>query len=265
MKRHQTICERIESLCIAPGCGIVKHRLLTRGETLAQLADKIGAVIAHRIDFPKVLAGKMGRKASLEAKSRPRLTEEEKADTKQIVALVLCATGTLGRGKLTFGDWKECFRAVRGKNGLRIDRKAKNKSEIVRIDTMTPESIAVISVQEEVPQLSDARRRVIARRVRYLRACALAWCATDTSRQRKHNRQKAVRVLRFLASQFCSTGEGFAEIVETSKDLPKRVFDCMEKFRQIIAKGEVILTEESLRDVPARKARVLKSFADLQA
>ena len=229
------------------------------------LADKIGGVIAHRIDFPNVIAGRMNRHAALRAKSRPRLTREERDDVRQTVAFVLCATGALERGTLTFGDWKECFRAVRGPDCLRIDRTAKNKSEIVRIDTMTPEQVDIISAKENLPTLCDARRKVIARRVAYLRACALAWCATDTSRQRKHNRRKVIRVLRFLASQYKTTGEGFAEIVRTERDLPKRVFDCIADFKDIIKKGEALLTAASLRDVPAVKVRVLKSLAELPA
>jgi hypothetical protein len=227
------------------------------------LADKIGGVIAHRIDFPKVLAGKMTRHASLNAKSRPRLTREERDDVRQTVAFVLCATGALERGTLTFGDWKECFRAVRGADCLRIDRQAKNRSEILRIESMTPEQVDVISAKENLRGLSDARRKVIARRMRYLRACFLAFSATDISRQKKHNRRKGVRVLRFLASQFKTTGEGFSEIVDTEKDLSKRVSDCIGFFKERVKKGEEILTAESLAGIPFKKVRTLKTFASL--
>src|SRR4051812_19332221 len=126
--KYLRISDRIEAHCMTPATGVRKFQLLTHGETLALLADKIGGVIAHRIDFPKVIAGKMGRTASLRAKTRPLLTPEERQDVHQATALVLVATGALDRGRLTFGDWKTCFRAVRGPLCLRIDRKAKNKS-----------------------------------------------------------------------------------------------------------------------------------------
>jgi hypothetical protein len=229
------------------------------------LADKIGEVIAHRIDFPKVLAGKMNRQSALRAKSRPLLTAEERDDVRQTVAFVLCATGALERSTLTFGDWKECFRAVRGPECLRIDRKAKNKSEIVRIDTMTPEQVDVIAAKENLPGLCDARRKIVARRLRHLRACCLAALAANPNRQSKHNRRKAIRVLRFLASQYTAKGEGFSEIVDTARDVPKRVSDCMAKFKYLVQVGEELLTAEALRDVPVRRVKVLKSFAELSA
>jgi hypothetical protein len=73
------------------------------------------------------------------------LSETEEMDVAQAVAFALVATGAMQRGKLTLGDWKEVFRAVRGPDCLRIDRRSKNVSEIVSVDTMTEEALAVIS------------------------------------------------------------------------------------------------------------------------
>jgi hypothetical protein len=206
----------------------------------------------------------MGRNASLNAKSRPLLTEDETKDAKATVAMVLCATGALQRGTLTFGDWKECFRAVRGKDCLRIDRKAKNKSKIVRIDSMTPEQLAVIEVAEEMPGLCQAKRNVIARRIRHLRACISAALSLSTSRKIKALRKTAVRNLRFVSSQYQNTGRGFSEIVTSGANLSKTVSKCMLTFQKQIEDGEKILTAQAMDGIPFAKARTLKTFAELR-
>ena len=265
MKYLKISVKSIETAIMTPACEITRGDILTGSQIVENFAGKIGGVIAHRINFPKVLAGKMSRKSCLEAKSRPLLTREETLDVKQTVAFVLTATGAMERGNLTFGDWKECFRAVRGKNCLRIDRKAKNKSEIVRLDTMTPEQVDMISALENVPALSDFRRGVIARRVKYLRACSLAAIAETPSRKSKAIRLKSVKVLRYLSSQFLATGQGTGEILnaEHCGDMSKRLWDAMKRFKKQVEDGEEILTAQSLAGVPLKKIRTLKSFASL--
>src|SRR4051812_19693042 len=84
-------------------------------------AQGVAAAICHRINFPKVKAGKVSRKASLNGKMRPLLTEEETKDAGQTAIFALLATGAYQRGTMTLADWKVAFRSVRGSDCLRID------------------------------------------------------------------------------------------------------------------------------------------------
>src|SRR5215213_806520 len=87
------IQRQIESLTrVNRPCRI--SRVATKEETTPEaqrliFAESIAGAVIHRINFPKVKAGKVSRKASLEAKVRPLLSPEEQADARQTVALVL--------------------------------------------------------------------------------------------------------------------------------------------------------------------------------
>ena len=72
--------------------------------SIMALIFSLGGLIVWYTGGREVLAGKMNRHSALRAKSRPLLTPEERDDVRQTVAFVLCATGALERGTLTFGD-----------------------------------------------------------------------------------------------------------------------------------------------------------------
>ena len=205
----------------------------------------------------------MTRNACLSAKVRPLLSEQDEQDTRQTCAMVLCATGTLYTGTLTFGVWKECFRLAR--RNLRIDRQAKNKSEIVRIDAMTPEQVDCIAAETGFHALPLARRKVIARRIRYARACIAAKFQSDTTRQRSHNRRKALRMLRFCASHFHKTGEGMSEICDSKTviDTTRGLRQSKAVFQKYLDKGEEILTASAMEGIPLKKFRIIHSLANI--
>lgn len=259
---------RIESLCrINRQCGIRTAASLADLKPDAQsviFGHSIAGAVIHRINFPKVAAGKVSRNSSLAAKLRPLLSPEEEKDAKQTVALVLVATGALERGRLTLGDWKEVFRAVRGANCLRIDRQAKNKSEIIRIDTLSPEAAEIAAVTLALPTLPATRRKVIAKRVRYMREQMLATFRGDTSRKRKNSYRKARCFLRFTLSHYKATGAwGHSEISKGNTPASFRM--AAMEFRDYCEKGETIMTAESLAFTPAKVERAFRAFADIPA
>ncbi|MGB8170967.1 MAG: hypothetical protein WCF18_25920, partial [Chthoniobacteraceae bacterium] len=57
MKNHSTL-SRIDKYCVTPACGIRKRDIHTADTLRGAIADRIGGVIVHRINFPKTLAGK---------------------------------------------------------------------------------------------------------------------------------------------------------------------------------------------------------------
>lgn len=224
-------------------------------DTLSLQLERVSRAVIHRINFPKVLAGKMGRIASLRAKSRPLLSEHDQQEVAQTVSLVLCATGTVQRMAeplataqgprglvVSFADWKACFRAVRSKGCLRIET-GHCKADATDIATLHEASEAdaigcAVGRFFRVDRAQEIRRQVIARRVRYLRACINARFATDPSRQRKHNRAKALRFLRYLASQY-SAGMGEVEILDA--DTPEAAYMARNRFEKYVAAGEAAL------------------------
>ena len=165
-------------------------------------------------------------------------------------------------GRMTLGDWKVAFRAVRGAECLRIDRKAKNQSEIVCIDSLTPEAANFIAATQGFPTLPLARRNAIARQVCYIRAQMFAHFKGDTTRKRKHRYKVAMRFLRFSLSQFKASGQwGHAEISKGNSSASFRM--AHEEWRTYCRIGEEILTAESLALVPAKRDRTLRAFADI--
>jgi hypothetical protein len=216
------------------------------------LARASHAVI-FRLNYPKREARKMTRAAVLRAKLRPLLNFHDCEDVRQTCALVLTASGAIYRDKLTLADWIAMFRASRAL--LRIDRKAHEDAT----DIATLETFPLI-VSE--PARFTARRSAIARHIRYQRACIALAFRADQKRQRIHNRCKALRFLRFLASQASATGLGQAEI-----STAEHLWDTTAAFRRYVATGEAILEREALADVTARNANrrpeTLKSFNQL--
>src|SRR4029434_9390993 len=132
----------------------------------------------------------------------------------------LISTGALERmaqgERMSLNDWKVCFRAVRGADCLRIDRRAKSGNEILSIDSLTPEETDFLAARERLPELTIARRAIIARKVRYTRAQCFAAFDADASRKRKSNLRTALRFVAFLCSQYKQGGaHGIAEIIES--------------------------------------------------
>lgn len=285
---------RIEKLTMS-ACGISRADILTADALRASIAAKIGGVIIHRINFPKALAGKVSpqrkalsaqliaisktgatvlatpyRKSKAPDKVRPMLTPEEEADAKQTTALALVATGALERlamgGRMTLADWKVCFRAVRGPECLRIDRRAKSGNEVLSIDSLTPEETDYIAARECLPQLPKARRAIIARKVRYTRALCFAAFEADASRNRLSNLRKALRFVAFLCSQYQANGaHGIAEVVNSQSAEADALLTALRvrkaRFVDYIAKGESALTAQALERTP--EERTLRTFADL--
>jgi len=245
--------------------------------TASLLHAKVASTVIHRINFPRNLGspGKVGkdgitraisRQASLGAKSRPLLSPQEEMDVRQETAFVLVATGALERDTMTFSDWKEVFRAVRGRNCLRIDRRSKNRSEIVSIDTMTEEALDVIGARIGSgigDALKAASRATIARKIRYEHSCLIAAFNASTSRKRKSAYHGALRFLRWLSSYAISrNGNSLSDLVTltgTNDASASRRMAAMRycDFRDI---GEVILTNEAISDIAPR---VYKSFEDI--
>jgi hypothetical protein len=241
------------------------------------LHGKISSTVIHRINFPRHLGsgGKVGsngvtyaisRKASLNAKSRPMLSEEEEIDVAQTVGFVLIATGAMERESLTLSDWKEVFRAVRGADCLRIDRKSKNQSEIISVDTMTEEALAVISARLNIRDngLDKVKRRIQARKIRYERACIMAKFQADTSRKRKAGYRGACGFLRWISTYYTSgKGKSLSDIItafSATDRQSKSLWDAAERYRDYIETGEAILTGEAMADIAPR---TYKSFEDL--
>jgi hypothetical protein len=289
MKIHP-VTKRIESLCMTPACGIRKCDIHTPDSLRGAICDRIGGVICHRINFPKVLSGKaieprkaakvrkvtlandvtvratIHRKARPSDKVRPMLSEVEVADAKQTTALALISTGALERmaqgGRMTLGDWKVAFRAVRGAECLRIDRKAKNQSEIVAIDSLSPEAANFIAASQGLPTLPQVRRNTIARHARYMRSQILAAFQGDTSRKRKGSYRVARNFLRFSLSHYKATGKwGHAEISDGNSPQSFRMAHLT--FKKYCDKGEAFMTSEALAFVPATRERTLRNFADI--
>jgi hypothetical protein len=241
---------------------------------LEMLARTSHAVI-NRLNYPKREARAMTRRSALRAKSRtliphPLIANGNLASKRplphgfgvlsrdgeeiyQTCAMVLTASGAIYRDKLTLADWLAMFRACRAL--LRIDRKAhEDATNIATLETFP------LVVSE--PARFTARRSAIARHIRYDRACIAIAFHLDKSRQRRHNRDKAIRFLRFLASQASATGLGH-ETVTGAHDLAGLRMTAMS-FRRYVATGETVLEREALADVTARNAdrrpKTLKSF-----
>lgn len=206
------------------------------------LLAKVSNTVINRINFPKVLAGRMSRAASLRAKSRPMLSPWDEQDVSQTCALVLVASGAFERGMLTFSDWKACFRAARSKACLRIET-GHCKADATDIATLheASEQDAIgcaIGRFFRVDRSLAIRRSVIARRVRYLRSCILARYAVDPSRKRKANRNMAMRYLRYLTSQY-GAGLGEVEILDASTQ--EAAYMARNRFEKYVAAGEAAL------------------------
>jgi hypothetical protein len=294
MQNPTLIQNRIEKLTVAR-CGISRAHLLSADEMRAAIADRIGGVIAHRINFPKALAGnvaqpreasperdvmlsrngltvraKLHRKPRAADKVRPMLTEDEIADVKQTTAFALISTGALERmaqgERMSLNDWKVCFRAVRGADCLRIDRRAKSGNEILSIDSLTPEETGFLAARERLPELATARRAIIARKVRYTRAQCFAAFAVDNTRTRVSTLRKALRFVAFLSSQYKRGGaQGIAEIVDSQSAEADALFTALRvrkaRFVDYLEKGERELTRRAEETLP--EVRTLRSFAEL--
>ncbi len=258
---------RIElSIRVERKCGMTRARLLSADERRAALFERVANAVIHRINFPKTLAGKMTREASLSAKGRPLLTEQECQDARQSVAMVLCATDGASRleagERLTLEHWKLMFREVRGRDCLGIDRRAKNKEGHARFDAMTEAEISMASLKLELPTLPAARRSIIARQVRYARAVVSAAFHADPSRKAKANFRFASKFIRFLASQYKQGGEfGIGEVTKGNTGEALRVASFT--FRNYFAKGEAILTAEALASIPVKMTREFRAFSDI--
>lgn len=258
---------RIESLHrINRPCGI---RTVANASDLTPDAQRliftegIGAAVVHRINFPKVKAGKVSRKASLEAKVRPLLSKEETEDVKQTVALALIATGAFESGKMTIGAWKVAFRASRGAECLRIDRRAKSGNEILSIDSLTPEEISYIAARENLPVLPTARRLIVIRKLRYMHAQIFAAHRADSSRKSQSRLRFALRFCRFIASHY-KAGSGSLGLSEVTKGNDSSSFrHAHETFRKYLSEGEEILTAESLANIPAKVVREMRAFSEI--
>src|SRR5258708_3883889 len=96
--------------------------------------SKISNAIIRRINFPRAKgnarnweelnAPKVSRKASLNAKTRPMLSQWEMEEVHQTVAFVLVSRNVAPDARLSLGengDWRAVFRAVRAL--LEIDKK----------------------------------------------------------------------------------------------------------------------------------------------
>jgi len=230
---------------------------MVKQPNLDMLARASHAVI-NRLNFPKREAKAMTRKSALAARLRPLLSYHDCEDVKQTCALVLTASGALYREKLTLADWIGMFRACRAT--LRIDRQFhEHATDLATLDTIP------VSVSE--PERFTARRSAIARKIRYHRACIAEAFRLDKSRQRGHNRRKALQMLRFVASQARGAGLGQATIT-SAHDLAGLRMAKMS-FQRYIDAGETELERQGRLDVAMRnrsiKPEQIKSFDQLQA
>jgi hypothetical protein len=241
---------------------------MTNTPNLDMLA-RVSRAVIHRLNFPKracapryVAANNswssMTRAAVMRAKLRPLLSFHDCEEVTQTCALVMHASGALYRDKMHLSDWMACFRASRVI--LRIDRAIReDATDIATLDTRP------IFIEE--PERFSARRNVIARKVRYQRACIAAAFAADKSRQRNHNRRKALRFLRFVASQASACGLGHA-VITAQNDLSGLRY-ARSNFSRSVSAGEASFQRVASRDVAARNTHVaprpLKSFSQLVA
>lgn len=200
----------------------------------------------------------MTRASALRAKLRPFLSPEDCDEVHQTCALQLHTSGALYRDKVALSDWINCFRACRAI--LRIDRKLReDATDISTLDT-TPQTVCE-------PERFTARRSAIARKVRYHRACIAEAYACDKSRQRSHNRRKALRVLRFLASWATAHGLAQADLLDSEMNDQTALRVALHRFRTYAATGEAILEAQAQAHLAKRNAnlapRQIKSFARL--
>lgn len=228
----------------------------------ATFALKIGNAIIHRINYPKTLAGKVTRTASLNARTRPLLSHTEEQDARQTCALALARCGALERGKMTFPDWKIVFREVRRE--LRIDRNSKRGQcdTANPIDLMSEAEADFLTAKLRAPY-SQARRVAIARKMRYIRALVFTSFSLDEKRPRIATFKKQLGVCRFLCSLYSGTSRGFSEIMGDAEG-ESSMRSTIKRFRDYIATAEEYLTAQALQGVKARKIE-FKSFADLAA
>jgi hypothetical protein len=216
--------------------------------------------IIHRINFPKVLAGKVSRKASLEARSRPLLSKWDCEEVTQSVALALVATGAWERETMNFGDWKPCFRAARLAISVDRDSKRGQCATSNSLDAMSDEELQYMAAKERKPYM-QAKEAIVARRIRYEVDCLRAFRDADPSRKRKANFKKQLRVLRYLASIYKATGQGFSEITDGDSDDNLAVI--IFTYREYLKKGEIILTAETLENTPKVRRVELKSLSEI--
>ena len=78
---------------------------------------------------------------------------------------------------------------------------------------------------------------------------------------KKANFKKQLRVLRYLASIYKATGQGFSEITDGDSDDNLAVI--MFTYRKYLKKGEIILTAESLEETPKARRVELKSLSEI--
>jgi hypothetical protein len=252
----------------------------------ADFANKIANVIIFRINYPKVLAAKDPKKRGIKSvtqshagsggfertisifraptrdSARPLLSFHDCEEARQSCALTLIACGAMDRGFMTLSDWKVAFREVRGV--LNIDRNAKRgQSDTANpIDLMSEAEADFLTASARKPY-HTARRIAIARKINYLRAQVFAAFTADSKRSRKATFKKQLAVSRFLASQFSTNSQGFAEILEKAEaESALRV--TILRFRKYCELGEIALTASALDGIKARKIE-FKSFADLFA
>lgn len=252
----------------------------------ANFASKIASVVIFRINYPKTLAAKTSAKRAIKSttqahlgsggfertvsifraptkdSARPLLSFHDCEEARQSCALALIACGAMDRGLMTLADWKIVFREVRG--SLNIDRNSKRgQSDTANpIDLMSEAEADFLSAQTRKPY-HKARRIAIARKINYMRAQVFASFAADKTRTRKASLKKQLAVSRFLASQFSTNAQGFAEILE-SAEAESALRVTILRFRKYIQAGETALTASALDGIKARKLE-FKSFADLFA
>ena len=247
--------------------------------------DSISDSIIHRINYPKLLAGKVSRKASLNARSRPLLSQWDSEEIKQAVGIALVATGAWEREAMTFADWKPCFRAAR--KAINVDRDSKrgqstSSTPIHLLDQITDSQARAMAVSEfqadiHVAKVNgktektlqakhfkpylEAKEAIVARKIRYEVDCLRASFALDRSRKRKASFKKQLRVLRYLASIYKATGQGFSEI--TTGDSDDNLAVIMFDYREYRKRGEDSMTAETLKDAPKARKVELKSLSEI--
>lgn len=250
------------------------------------LSQTIGNTVVRRINFPKALAGKVTRGQSLNAKSRPLLSEHDEADTRQTCALVLlrlglpdatrlavrttetvavvcplfsgsrCERASYQSASRTLGltRWKAVFRASR--KALRIDRQVREDATDF---TTSPE----IDVAIEHPEISAERRAKLSKQLRYAHTLLHAALGADTSRKRKSTFRTHLRTLRAFAGIW--TG-GFAKHPLCEGNSEDALNVVLHRFRAYLDKGENALTTAALANVPqGAQERELRSFAQIPA
>lgn len=182
-------------------------------KTLNSPYAKISSTLIRRINFPcskgaaknwhELNAPKVSRKASLNAKARPMLSEWECEEVHQTVALILIARGVAPDAKLTLGengDWRAVFRAVRALLG--IDKKARSHREFVAMESLPDDAMkceplpAFVAHPAEIRELFAIHRQRLARKYAYARSQAFAAFIADATRTRKSTYRKTIRTLR---------------------------------------------------------------------